>query len=152
MHTAFSMNRRAFLRELERMLAYIERYKSKASLVFVDLDDFKLINDEYGHVTGDLALQHIGALLSSNVRRSDIVGRLGGDEFGLIVNQAGFDEASGIAGKLCALISDTPFVINGEKIVISGSAGVAEMEPGENVSKIIDRADRAMYAQKKSAV
>ena len=144
------LNRRAFMRELERVLAYIERYKCKASLVFIDLDDFKLINDKYGHVTGDMALQHIGDLLSANVRRSDVAGRLGGDEFGLIVNQAGFDEASRIAEKLCALILNTPFVLNGVEVTISGSAGVAEMNPAINVQEVIERADRAMYARKEA--
>ena len=80
-------NRRAFVRELSRMVAYSERYNSVSSVLYFDIDGFKEINDKHGHAPGDAALQHIAEIFSLNVRESDVVGRLGGDEFGVILAQ-----------------------------------------------------------------
>ncbi len=81
-------NRRAFLRELHRTMSEVERYKTPAAVIYIDLDGFKSVNDEYGHSAGDAVLRHVGLLLADSVRESDVVGRLGGDEFGIILNRA----------------------------------------------------------------
>ncbi len=78
-------NRRAFVRELTRIVAYSERYNSVSSILYFDIDGFKEINDQYGHVAGDAALQHISEIFVLNVRESDVVDRLGDDEFGVIL-------------------------------------------------------------------
>src|SRR5215510_13086233 len=88
-----TLNRRAFIRELHRTMSEVERYKTPAAVLYVDLDGFKALNDCYGHAAGDAVLKHVGRLLVDSVRESDIVGRLGGDEFGIILNRAPADEA-----------------------------------------------------------
>ena len=91
------LNRRAFMRELQRTIAFCERYEATASLVFFDLDGFKAVNDQYGHAAGDAALLWVAATLADHVRESDVVGRLGGDEFAVILAQAPREAASASA-------------------------------------------------------
>ena len=89
-------NRRAFVRQLTRMIAFTHRYGVPASVVYFDLNNMKHINDEHGHPTGDAALRHMATVLRGNIRSSDIVGRLGGDEFGVILAQTDEEQAHGI--------------------------------------------------------
>lgn len=142
------LNRRAFERELNRTLSYIGRYGTRATMVFLDLDNFKVINDRHGHVIGDLVLKHVGDLLNAHVRQSDIVGRLGGDEYGLVLNQAGREDAEIKAQGLCSLIANTPFLAKQTAIKLTGSAGVSELDGALSAAEIIERADQAMYAVK----
>src|SRR5512147_129086 len=81
-----ALNRRAFLRELHRTMSEVERYKTPAAVLYIDLDGFKALNDSYGHAAGDAVLSQVARLLIESVRESDVVGRLGGDEFGIILN------------------------------------------------------------------
>src|SRR5918994_2701296 len=87
------LNRRGFMRDLSRAIAYRARYGTPAALMLADLDRFKPINDTYGHEVGDRALAHLSGLLRSNIRSSDCLGRLGGDEFALILWQGDEDTA-----------------------------------------------------------
>ena len=93
-------NRRAFVREMSRMVAYAERYGDGSSVLYFDINGFKEINDQHGHAAGDAALRQIAELLAENVRESDIVGRLGGDEFGVILAQASPEVAAEKAASL----------------------------------------------------
>src|SRR5580698_6496880 len=81
-------NRRALIRELMKIAAFVQRYESPASLIYVDLDDLKAINDRFGHAAGDAALTKVAEILSAHVRESDVVGRMGGDEFAVMLAQA----------------------------------------------------------------
>ena len=101
-------NRRAFVRELSRVVAYSERYDSVSSVLYFDIDGFKQINDQYGHAAGDAALQHIAEIFTLNVRESDVVGRLGGDEFGVILAQSDAATAAEKAMILAQAIETTP--------------------------------------------
>ena len=92
------VNRRAFARELERTKAYVDRYGSGASLIYLDVDGLKDINDRYGHATGDKVLLAVAETLVANIRSSDLVGRLGGDEFGIILSRANRATAQEKAG------------------------------------------------------
>ena len=83
------LNRRAFVRELSRMMAFAERYKAPSSVIYFDVNGMKQINDSLGHAAGDAALGHLGKVLLENVRASDVVGRLGGDEFAVLLAQVG---------------------------------------------------------------
>lgn len=87
-------NRRAFVREMSRMVAYAERYGAHTSVLYFDVNGFKQINDQHRHAVGDAALQHVAMLLAENIRESDIVGRLGVDEFGVILAQADSEAAN----------------------------------------------------------
>src|SRR6478609_4564325 len=79
------LNRRGFERELKRALAYVKRYGTQAALLFIDLDGFKAVNDRHGHRTGDALLKAVTRELIAHVRASDVIGRLGGDEFGVVI-------------------------------------------------------------------
>lgn len=148
------LNRRGFVRELERALAYVRRYGTTASLVFIDLDDFKSINDLHGHAAGDAALRHVAEFLLANVRRSDIVGRLGGDEFAIVLHRADALAAEKKAFQLAGSIIAQPVLFDALEIALDLSVGVTELGETDTVSEALERADRAMYrhkARRKSA-
>lgn len=142
------LNRRAFVRELARTLSYKERYGAPVSFIFLDIDGFKAINDGFGHDIGDEILRHISRFLISNVRKSDIVGRLGGDEFGIVLMQASEAQALDKARKIIRQISETPVLISGLSVGFSVSAGVSEACDGDDAQMVITRADKKMYEQK----
>lgn len=142
------LNRRGFVRELERVLAYVKRYGTTASLVFVDLDGFKAINDVHGHAAGDAALRHAAEFLLENVRRSDLVGRLGGDEFALVLHRADLVNAESKARRLVETVGAHPLVHGGAEIRLALSAGCTELTASDTVAQVLERADRAMYRHK----
>lgn len=141
-------NRRAFLRELHRTMSEVERYKTPAAVIYIDLDGFKAVNDEYGHSAGDALLRHVGLLLMDSVRESDIVGRLGGDEFGIILNRATADEAAAKAASLSDKINSSAILYAGVPHRIRASVGVHAIAIVEDPETAIARADEAMYAEK----
>ncbi|MGH6946462.1 MAG: GGDEF domain-containing protein [Kiloniellales bacterium] len=145
------LNRRAFVRELSRMMAYAERYSAQVSVVYFDIDGMKRINDAYGHAAGDAALKQAATILVDSIRASDVVGRLGGDEFGVILAQADRTTAHQKAAQLAAAIGKQPFVWNGTPLVLSASFGIHSFSAGENVDQALAAADRAMYDQKRAA-
>ena len=106
------LNRRGFLRDLTRALAYGSRYNAPAGLLICDLDAFKLINDRYGHPVGDRALRHAADLLRAHIRTSDSVGRLGGDEFALVIWQVDAAQAEHKARAIEALIAAEPLALD----------------------------------------
>jgi len=141
-------NRRAFLRELHRTMSEVERYKTPAAVIYIDLDGFKAVNDEFGHSAGDAVLRHVGLLLADSVRESDIVGRLGGDEFGVILNRASAEEASAKAQSLSDKINSSAILYAGVPHRIRASVGVHPIAMVEDPETAIARADEAMYAEK----
>lgn len=143
-------NRRAFVRELTRSMAHNERYGSTSSVVYVDLNDFKEINDTHGHAAGDEALRHVATLLERNVRESDTVGRLGGDEFGIILDETDGIVAREKAESLAATILESPLQYNGRDIPIRVAIGVYTFSGAEDVGHALAAADRDMYANKRA--
>lgn len=141
-------NRRAFLRELHRTMSEVERYKSPAAVIYIDLDGFKSLNDTYGHAAGDAVLAHAGRLLLDSVRESDVVGRLGGDEFGVILNRASAEEARVKAEGLSAALNNTAIIHAGVPHRLRASFGVHAIAMVEDPEAAIARADEAMYADK----
>jgi diguanylate cyclase (GGDEF)-like protein len=144
------LNRRAFVRELMRYIAFSDRYGVPASLVYFDLDGFKAVNDTYNHAGGDAVLAHFTSVLQANVRDSDVIGRLGGDEFGVILSHANIEQANKKVASLSDLLRISPAVWHGQKIAVSFSSGAFELKPGENAETAMARADEAMYAQKRA--
>jgi len=143
-------NRRAFARELDRMLAMIDRYDIRAGLIFVDLNDLKKINDKLGHAAGDAALAVVAETISSHIRQTDAVGRLGGDEFGVLLLQSNQAQTENKAREL----SDT---LAGKKVEwgdgwfgVSVSWGAVEILKGVSAEQAMERADSAMYEAKRS--
>lgn len=144
------LNRRGFDRELERTLAYAKRYGTTVSLIYLDLDDFKSVNDRYGHAGGDAALKHFGAILMSNVRGSDLVGRLGGDEFAIILHHADVEAAVIKAAQFADQISRSPVRFGDVEFYISMTTGTAALRDGDTAASVLERADAAMYESKKA--
>jgi diguanylate cyclase (GGDEF)-like protein len=142
-------NRRAFVRELTRIISFSERYQMPASLLYFDVNGFKQVNDTLGHNAGDAALTHVAHILLDNVRESDVVGRLGGDEFGVILANADANAAAEKADKLADAIRTTPFVWQGSPIKLGVAVGACAFEPGIDASQAIEAADRAMFANKR---
>jgi diguanylate cyclase (GGDEF)-like protein len=142
-------NRRAFVRELTRMMSFAQRYGSSASIVYFDINRLKQINDEYSHAAGDAALLQVARILVDNVRNTDVVGRLGGDELGVLLVQADQGLAAQKALQLAAAVAAQPLLWQGREIRLSVAFGVYSFSGGENPGQAIDAADRAMYAAKR---
>ena len=143
-------NRRAFVRELTRVQASVERYKTEASLVYIDLNKFKAINDNLGHEAGDAVLSQVAKRLVDCVRETDIVGRLGGDEFGLILSRTGVDSARMLVNRIPVLFQQQPIIWNDETLTVGLSSGVVPIQSGNNAEQALNAADAAMYENKKS--
>jgi diguanylate cyclase (GGDEF)-like protein len=143
-----TLNRRAFIRELHRTMSEVERYRTPAAVLYIDLDGFKALNDSFGHAAGDAVLKHVGRLLVDSVRESDAVGRLGGDEFGVILNRANPEEARAKAQTLSAQLNSSAIIHAGQAHRIGISIGVHALAVAEDPEVAIARADEAMYAEK----
>lgn len=143
------LNRRAFVRELARYIAFTGRYNTPASLIYFDLNDLKRTNDSFGHAAGDAVLAHFARVLSAHVRDSDSVGRLGGDEFGVLLSHADQDQASRKADALAKALTASPTHWEGHDIPVSFAYGAFQLKPGDNPDQAMARADEAMYQQKR---
>ena len=145
------LNRRAFVRELTRYISAAGRYNTPASLVYFDLNYLKKTNDTYGHAAGDAMLAHFATVLSSHVRDSDCVGRLGGDEFGVLLSHANQEQAQKKADALAAALEASPVQWNGQSIPVTFAYGAFELKSGDNPDLAMARADQAMYEQKRAS-
>jgi diguanylate cyclase (GGDEF)-like protein len=143
------LNRRAFVRALGWHIAASARYGTPASLLYCDLDGFKRINDAYGHAGGDAVLAHFAKVLCANVRDSDIVGRIGGDEFGVVLAHANALQATKKAQSLTEALTADMAEWNGMRVAVSFSFGAFELSTGDSAETALMRADEAMYAQKR---
>jgi diguanylate cyclase (GGDEF)-like protein len=142
-------NRRAFVRELQRMIGFAERYGLPSSVVYFDVNGMKQINDCHGHPAGDAALLHVAELLHDNIRSSDVVGRLGGDEFGVILAQTNREQAERKAAALAETIVARPLRWGDVVIPVSAAYGVYSFAGKDDPQVAIEAADRAMYQQKR---
>jgi diguanylate cyclase (GGDEF)-like protein len=145
------LNRRAFMRTLSRHIAAIGRYAAPASLIYFDLDGFKSVNDTLGHSAGDAALRHFTNMLLLNTRESDAVGRLGGDEFGVLLCHATLELAHAKADAVARKLHAAPAAWNGMSIGLAFSCGVFELTSGESAESAMERADAEMYVRKRQA-
>jgi diguanylate cyclase (GGDEF)-like protein/PAS domain S-box-containing protein len=143
---------RVLLRDhLERALARLGRSRGMVALLFVDLDDFKRINDSFGHAAGDQILAHVADRLTSAVRADDVVGRQSGDEFAVLLNEVRNEaEATALAERVMTELR-RPIQLGARSIVVGGSVGIAlTMAPEATSEDLITQADAAMYAAKAS--
>jgi len=143
-----TLNRRGFERELTRSLAYVKRYAVSAALVYLDLDDFKPVNDRHGHAAGDAVLKAIAATLVRHVRASDVVARIGGDEFVVLLWNVTDTDAAAKASALEAAVYATPVRWGASTLVVGASAGLSIIGPLDTSAEVLARADAAMYARK----
>jgi len=144
------VNRRGFVRELKRSLAYLQRYPGEAALLYIDLDGFKAINDRHGHAAGDALLQAVAQELVGHVRASDVVARLGGDEFGVLLWNLSAAQAAAKASELERLIEAVGIAHGETRLAVGASAGVAPLIAAAAPEQVIDAADQAMYARKRA--
>ncbi len=142
------LNRRGFERELKRSLAYVKRYGASAALVYLDLDDFKPINDRHGHAAGDAVLKAIAQALLRQVRSSDVVARIGGDEFAVLLWNVGGAAAARKARALETAVYACPTVWGASTLAVGASAGLARLGALDTPAELLARADAAMYARK----
>ncbi|HET9933909.1 MAG TPA: GGDEF domain-containing protein, partial [Polyangiaceae bacterium] len=143
------LNRRAFVDTATREVVRTSRYKDRFSIILMDVDHFKLINDRRGHAGGDAVLASVARLLATCVRSCDVVARWGGEEFVVALPSTGLEGAAEVAERLRSQLESREIIdTNGERVPVTASFGVAELSPGEKLDQLIDRSDRGMYAAK----
>lgn len=142
-------NRRHFLEQLDRELAHIKRFGKPASFLMVDIDHFKNVNDTYGHATGDSVLKHFAQLAKLRLRSVDLFGRLGGEEFGILLPGTPAAGALLFAERFRQFVAETPAQSGAGPITFTISIGVAEFDPDDAAAdSILARADDALYRAK----
>ncbi|MHA6690366.1 GGDEF domain-containing protein [Devosia sp. A449] len=142
-------NRRGLQPNLDRAHRLALQSGQTYSVALFDLDDFKSLNDQYGHAAGDQALAHLGQLLASLTRPTDFVARLGGDEFCLLLADTGFEEAQSIAERLRATIAAAPLAVADTQLKLSVSFGVSTFAASTAVDfDVLREADKALYQDK----
>jgi diguanylate cyclase (GGDEF)-like protein len=143
-------NRRALEDYCRRTLAAAKRYGESGSIAYFDLDNFKAINDEFGHAAGDKVLCHVARLLTGNSRTCDYVGRMHGDEFVIFMPRTNSAQAAKHAQRLQAIVADGDFRHQGRKLLIQTSCGIAVYDGDTAPTNLLSAADRAMYRNKRA--
>jgi diguanylate cyclase (GGDEF)-like protein len=142
-------NRKYFMEAAERELLIAQRYGLPLSLLMIDIDHFKNINDTYGHATGDAVLTNFSEVALQTLRSTDIIGRIGGEEFAVLLPATDMDNAHQVAGKILLAVSAAQFAH--QDLTITVSIGLATMNEGDNqMDTIMQRADYALYEAKEN--
>ena len=142
-------NRRAFFNEGDRLLERCRRSQSPCSVIAVDFDRFKAINDTFGHAIGDRVLELFGALANKQLRPSDVVGRLGGEEFAVVLPRTHLRQAGEIGDRIRVAFSQAAHTVDGAEVGATLSAGVAVAYGDElTIAEVLERADAALYRAK----
>jgi diguanylate cyclase (GGDEF)-like protein/PAS domain S-box-containing protein len=143
------VNRREFEQRLERVLETADLENTENALCYLDLDQFKVINDTCGHIAGDELLRQIAAVLQANVRQRDTLARLGGDEFGVLMERCTLEQAKRVANKLRRKVADFRFVWAQKNFGVGVSIGIVSIDhASENISAVMNAADSACYTAK----
>lgn len=142
------LSRGAFWEELELACKASERQRAPFTVAFIDLDHFKAINDLYGHLAGDSVLRHFAGLLRKAAPARAVIGRLGGEEFAIVMPDMTLETGRAISLRLSAMVRATPCPSDPDAIAYTVSIGMAERQPGENADTVMRRADRALYDAK----
>ena len=145
-------NRRVFLTTIESELHRAQRYGRPFSLILLDVDNFKKINDTYGHRFGDLVLEKVGSILNDLMRNTDFVARYGGDEFGIILPETDVESAAITAERICRKIQECKVLKEKKPIAVTASLGVTDYTPGmvlTGINELFDIVDQALYESKK---
>lgn len=141
-------NRRGLVRLLERDVASAKRFRKDLSIVMIDLDNFKEVNDGLGHHTGDAVLEHMGLLLQSMIRKSDYAARYGGEEFLLVLPETALYQAVQLAERIRKRIAGHEVRVPGACVTLSASFGVASLENKQEIGSLVREADERLYQAK----
>jgi diguanylate cyclase (GGDEF)-like protein len=141
-------NRRHFMEELGRDIAQVERHNMPLFVISLDIDYFKQVNDRYGHAAGDEVLRQAGDIFRKYTRAGDFVARLGGEEFALACLNTGSEQAHTLANRICSEMASSPVAFKGAEFQVTISLGIAEYERGDDVERLLRRADLALYKAK----
>ncbi len=141
-------NARAFVREMGRVISFGQRYDIPSSVLFFDLNGFKAINDNYGHAAGDAIINAFAKTLAANIRESDIVGRVGGDEFAILLAKATYEEAQSKAMQLVEAIDRIRVPVGNLALTIGATIGIYEVQKRDTPQSALKQADEQMYSRK----
>jgi diguanylate cyclase (GGDEF)-like protein len=141
-------NRRSFLTLLDKAVSHAQRHRASVPLLLIDLDHFKSINDTHGHFHGDTALRHFVEVAQSAIRREDVLGRLGGEEFGIFLPGTELTVAGEVAERLRMALARSVLEVQGNHIALTASIGVTECKEHADIEAALRRADEAMYRAK----
>lgn len=143
------LNRRAFMLELNQAFTAARESEISASCLMVDIDHFKEINDQVGHLSGDEVITHVAHICQQHIRANDAIGRLGGEEFGILLNNISAIQAYDIAERIRESIETTPCHVDGKTIYPTASIGISEIDKDmTDVKELLIQADKAMYYSK----
>ena len=143
------VNRREFERCAEELLASLVDTNSKQAACYIDLDQFKVVNDTCGHAAGDQLLRQLGALLKKSIRKGDILSRLGGDEFGVLIKNSSIEDSFTVASDIKSIIEDFRFIYEGKGFRVSASIGLVPIFDAETtLARLMKNADEACYLAK----
>jgi diguanylate cyclase (GGDEF)-like protein/PAS domain S-box-containing protein len=142
-------NRRYFLELTQRELARFNRYGLAFCLLVIDIDHFKSVNDEHGHMAGDLVLKDLAASCVKRLRTNDLMGRVGGEEFAAVLVESDLGQAASVAERLRAMAEEQDFRVGGREVRVTISVGVAQVRPADDLAALLKRADEAMYEAKR---
>ncbi|MCE4059572.1 diguanylate cyclase [Pandoraea sputorum] len=140
--------RRAFIARAETIAMQSGMGRMPLSVAILDIDNFKSVNDRYGHAAGDCALAHVASLISRSIRSDDVVGRIGGEEFALLLPHVTKEEAGHLVDRLRDIVATSGSCIPNRDVVPTLSAGVDAFGPGDTLATVMARADAALYAAK----
>ncbi|MCT8987893.1 GGDEF domain-containing protein [Shewanella phaeophyticola] len=145
------LNRRGFYLQAKQKMLELQNQHQHMCLIYWDIDKFKTINDQFGHAGGDQVLISISELIKQHIKQDDLMGRMGGEEFVILIGRTCYDDATHVAERLRAMIQNTPISFGEHRIQISASFGVVELgEKDISIEQAINLADNALYKAKSS--
>lgn len=145
-----ALSRRGFIEQAQREMARQERYGRPIALIALDIDHFKRINDGHGHAAGDEVLRQVGAIMANTLRPSDVYGRLGGEEFGILLPETDLEQAAQAAERLRSAVEEHDFAVGGDaSLRVTVSMGLVALDPGTDTLEVrLAEADRLLYQAK----
>lgn len=144
-----TLNRMSFNDTVKQEISFAKTHGTHLSIIFLDIDHFKIVNDNYGHDCGDVVLVSVAKLIKANLRKTDTIFRFGGEEFVILVNEMDLAEAELLARRIRASIENNILVYDMKPIKVTASLGVSTLYTDDSFDTFVKRADNAMYKAKK---